>query len=153
MRGLSDRRSLPFRLHHSGPTFGVFCAWPFVNPMWSRDGGSRDRPRRAEGKAGGTAERGGPRTPFVLHHLCAVVLGWSQKNITCIVPLRAPHHTPCPAPDTGASRAVTGPSQPGKSTAWTFGFTNIEQNSSNKLWKWLREQTSESHCKPRATDL
>lgn len=86
MRGLRDNKSLSFQLYHIGPTLGVFWAWPFVHEsgkgtLWrgveSREGADPGRlGRRLEGQL----KHGGPCRPFVLHHLCAVVLGVEPKE-------------------------------------------------------------------------
>lgn len=73
----------PYRTHIGG----IFRV-AFVN-LTHRDGGRGSRPGRAVGRLEEQLKWGGPGTPFVLHHLCAVVLGWSQRNVTCIVPLGA----------------------------------------------------------------
>lgn len=115
MRGLKDNKSLPFQLDHTGPTLGVFSAWPFVHEsgkgtLWrgveSREGTyPGGLGRRLEGQL----KCGGPCRPFVLCHLCAVVLGVEPKERYLYCASRSWGVATSPASDTRASHTMTGP--------------------------------------------
>lgn len=81
--------------------------------------GRGSRPQRAGEKAGEQLKRGGPRRPFVLHHLCAVVLGVQPKERYLCRASQSCGAAPALPPTQG----LTHNDRPG--TVWQINYLNI----------------------------